>query len=100
MRFSTWIGCRPVLGLLVRKRYLPEPRPVEHFYVIEHQLGHVYLRDPYHLKPNAGDPRSDWGKAHQAWRFRTSELAERALTEQDWVGVVHRIAVSPENRKS
>lgn len=91
MRLSTWIGCRPILGLLVRKHYLPPEQPRDHWYVIKHVSVNLYLRDPYSIRPNAGDPRSDWGLITQAWRYGTERKAQESIDYEGWTGQIIRV---------
>lgn len=97
MRFGTWIRCRPIIGMFIPSgTYKLEPK--DHYYIVRHPLGHAYLRDPYRIRANAGDPRSDWADATKAWRFSTESTALHAIQWQGWDGTVIRVAASPANR--
>lgn len=91
MTFRTWLGCRPILGILVPKRYLPIG-PREHWFLIRHDRANMFLRDPYGIKENAGDPRSDWGTQKQAWRFPRPDLAQHVIDVYGWPGNITKVS--------
>ncbi len=96
MAWQTWLGCRPILGVLVRKSYIKE-KPVTEWHIIRHARAGMYLRDPYGVKPNAGDPRSDWGTMKQAWRFRNEDTALHVIDVYGWQGIVTTVSALPQH---
>lgn len=99
MRITTWLGCQPVIGLLVPLPKAKKLKRKEH-YIIKHDLVKLYLRDPYRVRPKAGDPRSDWGQLAQAWRFGSEDGAIHAMRLQGWDGTVERVSYSHRRRTS
>jgi len=86
MSIRLWAANRPVLALIVRGR--PILLPVRTLYIVRHPRFALWWRDPWQLRTNAGDPRSDWGPRERAYRFGSTDAANHALATNDVAGII------------
>ena len=91
-RLYWWSRGRPVVSLFIKDRFTGFPP--KYFYVVRNHRISRYWRDPYGLRSNAGDPRSDWGERDQAWKFGTEESANQIMGEFGVTGSVEKIQLS------
>jgi hypothetical protein len=62
-------------------------------FVVRHSHLALWWRDPYRMRVNAGDPRSDWHKElRRAHRFLSYDQAEHRLTEAGEKGIITPVA--------
>lgn len=99
MEWRLHLATRPILGLFIKDKPLDKPVKPRYFYVVKHQSLGLYLLDPYRIKNNSGDPRKDWGKYQQAWRFPSWESAQHSIDDWFHQGVVRRDEVSRSHHK-
>lgn len=85
----------PITGRFVKSE--PIPIPTVYAWVVRHRRLGLYWRDPYQYRANAGDPRSDWGRYEQAWRFTSSDIAGRLIIEHQIPGELVRLVVREGN---
>jgi hypothetical protein len=85
---------RMFIGPIIRRLFpapeIPDYRPTN-VYIIEHPRLTMFHRDPFQIRPNAGDPRSDWGTANRAWRFRTEDQARYAMESAGVDGTIRMV---------
>ena len=82
----THLACRPIIGAFIRDRFI-DIRPAN-VYVIKNDRLSLFLRDPYRLREQSGDPRLEWGRLEQAFPFQTSDQAEYMCESADWQGTI------------
>lgn len=88
------LATRPILGLLLRERYIDPlpgarpytpPQPV--FHVVKHKRTGLYWRNPW---PHQLISTPEWGKINQAYRFHSYEYAYQTMVGES----VHATVVS------
>lgn len=84
----------PIVQRLFPAPVIPDYRPTTMF-VIKNPRLTLYHRDPFQARPNAGDPRSDWGTIQRAWRFRTADSAQYAMDSTGIEGEIIEIPFRP-----
>lgn len=82
----THLACRPIIGAFIRDRFI-DIRPAS-VYVIKNDRLSLFLRDPYRLREQSGDPRLEWGRLEQAFPFQTAGQAEYMCESADWQGTI------------
>lgn len=82
----THLACRPIIGAFIRDRFI-DIRPAS-VYVIKNDRLTLFLRDPYRLREQTGDPRKDWGSLDQAFPFQSVRQAEYMCESADWQGTI------------
>lgn len=95
LNFREFFASLPITGRLVKSELIPIP--TVYAWVVRHRRLGLYWRDPYQRLTNAGDPRSDWGRYEQAYRFVSEHQASCLIAEYQVPGELVRLVIREGN---
>lgn len=95
LNFREFFASLPITGRFVKSELIPIP--TVYAWVVRHRRLGLYWRDPYQRLTNAGDPRSDWGRYEQAYKFVSEHQASCLIAEYQIPGELVRLVIREGN---